>query len=151
MSDFELEATRVLAALRDYGGLIKHLGMTFEVEGEAIRFTMPIEQRHLGGPGVAHGGAVMAFMDTALGGYALVQAIRRGQATSTVEMKVNFLQPARLGATLTAEATLQSAGRSLLVVSGAAIDLATGTRVAFAVGTFNLYEADFAAALKSAP
>ncbi|MEL6178479.1 MAG: PaaI family thioesterase, partial [Myxococcota bacterium] len=88
---------------------------------------------------IAHGGAVMSLLDTALGARALMHAVSQKRATSTVEMKVNFLRPAPIGQTLVTTTTIQSAGRSLLVVSGSALDEATGKPIAFAVGTFNLY------------
>ena len=62
--------------------------------------------------------------------------------TSTVELKVNFLRPARLGSTLITEAKVQSAGRSLVVVSGYAMDAETGKKVGLGLGTFNVYEVD---------
>lgn len=129
-------------ALQSVGGLITGLAIEFEIDGDEVICRMPITHAHVGAPGVAHGGAVSAFLDTALGARALVHAASVGRATSTVELKVNFLRPARLGKTLVTSAVVQSAGRSLLVVSGKAVEADTGKGIAFAVGTFNLYKAD---------
>lgn len=128
--------------LREHGGLIATLQIEGRVEDGVVTGRMPIERSHTGAPGVAHGGALMALLDTTLGGAALVHAIQQGRATSTVELKVNFLRPAPEGQAVVARATLQSAGRSLLVVTGTAELEATGEPVAFAVGTFNLYALD---------
>ena len=65
-----------------------------------------------------------------------------GCTASTVELKTNFLRPVRVGQTLRVRPEVQSRGRSLLVLSGAAEDVHTGERVAFAVGTFNLFPLD---------
>ncbi len=130
---------QILYALENMGGLVPYLGIQIHLQEEAIRCEMKIEQHHCGAPGVSHGGAVMSLLDTALGAHALKEAIRRHQATSTVELKVNFLRPAKQGHTLVTSTTMQSAGKSLLVISGVAKDQETGEQVGFAVGTFNLY------------
>ncbi len=125
--------------LHEHGGLVSTLGIDGALEDEAITGRMAIERKHTGAPGVAHGGSVMALLDTTLGGVALMHALQSGQAISTVEMKVNFLRPALQGVTLIARAQLQSAGKSLLVVTGTAEVESTGEAVGFAIGTFNLF------------
>ena len=120
-------------------GLINQLGIELELDGEALRCAMVIDAQHCGAPGIAHGGAVATLLDTALGARAMQHSMARGRATSTVEIKVNFLRPARVGQTLITQTRIESAGRSLLVVSGSARDAETDEPVAFAVGTFNLY------------
>ncbi|EDM77719.1 thioesterase family protein [Plesiocystis pacifica SIR-1] len=132
--------TTVFENLRRMGGLLSTLGIDMErgPDGE-LRCRMAITQRHSGAPMTAHGGSLTTLLDSALGMRALSHAVPLGLSTSTVELKVNFLRPARVGQTLVTSTTVQSAGRSLLVISGAAEDADTGERVAFAVGTFNLY------------
>ncbi|MCO4745921.1 MAG: PaaI family thioesterase [Proteobacteria bacterium] len=125
--------------LREYGGLITALQIDGGLEEGVMTARMPIERMHTGAPGIAHGGSLMALLDSTLGGVALTHALANGRATSTVEMKVNFLRPAPEGETVVARAKLQSAGKSLLVVTGTAEIESTGEPVAFAVGTFNLY------------
>lgn len=129
----------VLKTLPEMGGLISQLGIELGTEKEQIVCRMQIQRRHTGAPGVAHGGALSALIDTALGAQALVHAVGLGKTTSTVELKVNFLRPAKEGQTLVTSSTVQHAGRSLLVVSGLAKDEATGEPVVFGLGTFNLY------------
>ena len=46
--------------------------------------------------GVLHGGAVMGLADHA-GGTAAFMNLRRGEATTTIESKTNFLRPVRTG------------------------------------------------------
>ena len=132
-------SNQTLAKLWASSGHIRALGLAYEVDEEALHVSMVVGPEHSGRPGIAHGGAVMSLMDTALGCRALVYARSQDKATSTVEMKVNFLKPAKEGVKLVVDTAIQSAGRSLLVVSGAARDAQSGERIAFAVGTFNLY------------
>ena len=137
--DERTQAQRIIDLLPQ-GGLIQGLGITFQLDDNGTPVaSMTIDDRHRGGPGVAHGGALSALMDSALGAHAFVMAASRGQATSTVELKTNFLRPVPLGRTLYTSTSVQSAGRSLLVLAGRAFDESTGKPVAFSVGTFNLY------------
>ena len=137
----DAEHVRAVAkALEEMGGFITGLGLAFEdfgPEGECYR--MSIGERHTGAPSVAHGGSVMALMDTALGLHALAIAATRGGATSTIEMKVNSLRPAPAGVELRTRTEVQVTGHSWVVVSGQAVDTEAGHRVAYAVGTFNIY------------
>ena len=122
-------------------GLIANLEITFDVDDDGvITCRMPIKRLHVGSPGRAHGGAIMTLLDTALGMHASRHAMEQGQATSTVEIKINYLRPVMQGRTLITETTTESVGRTLMVVSGRALDEASGESVAFAVGTFNLYQ-----------
>lgn len=138
----------IAEALETMGGLITLLGIKFDFADEEIRCTMEIGQAQMGAPGVSHGGAITTLLDTTLGARALAHAMSKGMSTSTVELKVNFLKPAKMGQTLIASTTIQSAGRSLLVISGKAVDAESQEAVAFAVGTFNLYKVNMQTRLK---
>lgn len=128
--------------LNGMGGLCETLGIQVTLEDDAPCCRMEIEDRHTGAPGVAHGGSITTLMDTALGAHALAQALGQQRMAATVEIKVNFLRPARVGDVLVTSTKLQAAGRSLLVVSGEAHVEGSDERVAFATGTFNLYNLD---------
>lgn len=121
-------------------GLVGVLGIELSFEEGHSRCRMTVDDRHGGAPGIAHGGAIATLLDTALGVEALRHALASGHGTSTVEMKVNFVRRATLGSRLWTESRIDHAGRSLLVVSGRAIDEAKGETVALAMGTFNLFE-----------
>ncbi|MFI4975159.1 MAG: PaaI family thioesterase [Caulobacterales bacterium] len=60
--------------------------------------------------GILHGGAYMAFADT-LGAIGGGLNLRPGTGTTTLESKTNFLGSARLGETITGEATPLHLGR----------------------------------------
>lgn len=147
MARTPLSIEEITAALSRVGGLAPRLGIVFERHHGRMRCRMPIDERHVGAPDVAHGGAVMTLLDMALGVDALERAAARGKATSTVELKVNFLRPAKVGTVLVTETTIEYEGKSLLVVSGRARELDSGRAVALAVGTFNFYAGDMAARL----
>jgi 1,4-dihydroxy-2-naphthoyl-CoA hydrolase len=59
---------------------------------------------------ILHGGAYMAFADT-LGAIGAVLNLREGTRTTTLESKTNFLGSARVGDTITGEATPLHVGR----------------------------------------
>ncbi len=60
--------------------------------------------------GILHGGAYMAFAD-ALGAIGAVMNLAEGTRTTTLESKTNFLGAARVGQTVTGEATPLHVGR----------------------------------------
>ena len=81
-----------------------------------------------------------------LGAAALTQAFTVGDLVSTVEFKINYLRPVLLGDELRAEAQVEHAGKSIVVVSGTIYraDAATAAppqAVAQGLGTFNRYPA----------
>jgi uncharacterized protein (TIGR00369 family) len=137
----------VMTALFSMGGLTNNLGFEWSLDhDEQVLFRVDLKPEHQGGPGVAHGGVISALLDTALGARTLTHVLPRGCATSTVELKVNYLRPAPIGETLVTSTEVQNAGRSLLVVTGDARIASSGKRVAFAVGTFNIYPSEAIAA-----
>lgn len=60
--------------------------------------------------GIMQGGFVAAFADSAMGAASVSFAKDRKVFSANVEMKVSFLKPARIGATLTATARVISGG-----------------------------------------
>jgi len=91
-------------------------------------------------------------MDCVLGLSALSMALTEGNLTSTVEFKLNFIRPARLGDKLVGTGLIDYKGKSLIIASGD-IKLATGELIAKGLGTFNTYplekKGEFYAALNS--
>lgn len=121
-------------------GLIGALGIDLRLEDGRPVARMTVDERNTGAPGIAHGGALMSLLDTALGAEAMAHSLQHGCGTSTVELKVNFVRRAKAGRRFRTESRIDHAGRSLLVVSGKAIDEQSGETVALALGTFNLFE-----------
>ncbi len=74
---------------------------------------MPINPGHLQQAGRVQGGIVVALADYAL--FRAVKALLKpGEATTTIEIKINFLAPAEKGE-LTATAKIISPGRRVMV------------------------------------
>jgi uncharacterized protein (TIGR00369 family) len=91
------------------------LGMRFlEVTPERVRASLRVEERLCTVPGVLHGGALMAFADT-LGAVATAQNLEKGDSTTTIESKTNFLAAGRSGTTIEGECTPLHRGRRTMV------------------------------------
>lgn len=114
-------------------------GMTFEIihPGQII-YRMTVTEQHLSIPNVAHGAAIAGMMDCVLGLAALSDTVSRGNLTSTVEFKINFVRPAKLGEELIGTGKVVHTGKSLVISSGE-IKTSTGELVAMGQGTFNTY------------
>lgn len=108
-------------------------------------YRMVVRAEHLSSPGTAHGGVLAGLMDAVLGAAALTLAFTEGDLVSTVEFKINYLQPVHLGDELRAAAQVDHTGKSLLVSSGVIYRRVPGapteTAVAQGLGTFNRYPA----------
>ena len=65
-------------------------------------------------PAVLHGGALMALADT-LGACATILNLSGGATTTTIESKTNFLAPAPVGSTVTAECIALHRGKRTMV------------------------------------
>ncbi|HLW70711.1 MAG TPA: PaaI family thioesterase [Candidatus Binataceae bacterium] len=65
-------------------------------------------------PAVLHGGALMALADM-LGACATVLNLTGGAGTTTIESKTNFLAPAPVGTTVTAECVAIHRGKRTMV------------------------------------
>jgi len=125
-------------------GQANAMTLSVAAPGQA-EYRMVIKPEHLSSPGTAHGGVLAGLMDAVLGAAALTLAFTTGELVSTVEFKINFLHPVRLGDELRATAQVDHAGKSLVVCSGTIYCQAAGkpgdTAVAQGLGTFNRYPA----------
>lgn len=101
-------------------------------EGRAC-LTMLVDEKLLQIYGVGHGGAVASLADSAMG-VALISASREDEAAITIELKVNFVAPARKGL-LTADAILFQRGKT---IAGGEVEVrdAEGRLIAKAMGTY---------------
>lgn len=69
-----------------------NLGLSYVIEGERVRGTMHLDDRHEGAPGFVHGGVLSAALDDTIGTLLLV--LRRPAVTARLE--VDFRKPAFL-------------------------------------------------------
>lgn len=81
---------------------------------ERVTAQMTVRPEMCTTPAVLHGGALMAFADS-LGAFTTMLNLRDGQGTTTIESKTNFLAPALVGTTVTAECTAIHRGRRTMV------------------------------------
>lgn len=112
--------------------------MNFEVHSPgSITYKMVIQEKHLSSPNIAHGASIAGFMDAVLGLSALSEAITTNNLTSTVEFKINYIKPVKLGEELVGTGKVVHKGRSLIISSGEI--RVNGELVAMGQGTFNTY------------
>jgi len=99
---------------------------------------LPVRPEHVGDPRrpALHGGVLSALIDTA-GGMAAWSALGPGESVSTVDLRVDFLEPAGLGGPLRAEAELVRKGNRVCHVRVACTQ--DGVLVAEGRGVYNIH------------
>jgi uncharacterized protein (TIGR00369 family) len=100
---------------------------------------LPVREEHLGDvrrPAL-HGGVVSALIDTA-GGIAAWSALAQGEAVSTVDLMVDFLEPGRVAGPLRAEAELIRKGNRVCHVRVRVTQ--DGVLVAEGRGVYNIHK-----------
>ncbi len=114
--------------------------MDFEIHSPgSITYRMKIQDKHLSSPNTAHGAAIAGFMDCVLGLSALSEAITKNNLTSTVEFKINYTRPVKLGEELVGSGKVVHVGKSLIISSGEIRIAGSQELVAMGQGTFNTY------------
>ncbi len=129
---------------RQYNVFGRELDMEFNIlsPGE-IEYFLEISSKHLSTPKAAHGGVIAALMDGMLGVAALSAVYLQNKVVSTVEFKINYLNPALLGDRLRGFAKVEQQGKRILVSSGEIkVSNRNNLLVAKALGTFNAYPAE---------
>jgi acyl-CoA thioesterase len=107
-----------------------------EDHNDGVTIEMPIRADLLNLNGVVHGGATASLVDAALG----IAITRKweGRLTSTVEMKLNYLRPAREGK-LIARSRFVKQGKTIVVGTVDVVD-DSGAGIAFGLLTYMLTE-----------
>jgi uncharacterized protein (TIGR00369 family) len=117
----------------------RHLGIRGESaeKGKGV-LILPVRPDFVGDPRrpALHGGVISALIDTA-GGVAAWSALEEGESVSTVDLTVDFLEPARLGGELRASAELLRKGNRVCHVRMRVTQ--DGTLVAEGRGVYNIH------------
>jgi uncharacterized protein (TIGR00369 family) len=106
------EKTDVLRLMEEHSAFNRLLGIRGESQEPGhVRMKLPVREDFVGDPGrpALHGGVVSSLVDTA-GGASAWSALGPGESVSTVDLRVDFLEPAALGGPLIADALLLRKG-----------------------------------------
>lgn len=103
------DVLQIMEELSPFNRLLGIKGEKLEPGRAVLR--LPVKPEFVGDPrrGALHGGVVSALIDTA-GGAAAWSALAKGESVSTVDLSVDFLEPASLDAPLVAVAELVRKG-----------------------------------------
>ena len=112
------EAGAVLRLMEEHAPFNRLLGIRGErlEKGRAI-VLLPVRPEFVGDPRrpALHGGVLSSLIDTA-GGAAAWTTLAAGESVSTLDLRVDFLEPGRLAGPLRAEAVLRRKGRRVCQV-----------------------------------
>lgn len=113
-----------------------------EIKAGHARTSLVIEEKHISPSGATHGGVLSTFVDFSMGA-ALFKALKKGERCSTIEFKINYLSPVKLGETIFADAKIKYQGRSHAVMECHVFRAKEEDKkdIALAVGTYNIYAA----------
>jgi uncharacterized protein (TIGR00369 family) len=129
-------------------GEVNGMKLTIEEPGR-IMYEMKIEDMHLATPNTAHGGAVAGMMDGVIGVAALSVSAFENKLVSTVEFKINFLNPVYKGDILRGYGKVEQKGKRIIIASGEIFCInRDNVIIAKAIGTLNAYPFEKAGFLK---
>lgn len=121
-------ARQVLKVMEELSPFSRLLGLKGEsVEPGRVVMLLPVREDFVGDPQrpALHGGVISSLIDTA-GGAAAWSVLEEGESVSTVDLRVDYLEPASLEAPLRAEAELMRRGNRVCHVR---VSVTQGTRL----------------------
>ncbi len=118
----------------DDSPFLKHVGVEMDLsENGTGRVSLAVQPHHLQAAGQVHGGLIAVLADTAMF-RAVRSLLSRGQRTTTIELKVNFLENTNSGL-VTATARIIS-NENRLMVGEIEVTTEDGRLIAQGQGTF---------------
>ena len=118
----------------DDSPFLKHVGVEMDLsENGTGRVSLAVQPHHLQAAGQVHGGLIAVLADTAMF-RAVRSLLKRGQRTTTIELKVNFLENTNSGL-VTATARIIS-NENRLMVGEIEVTTEDGRLIAQGQGTF---------------
>ncbi len=133
------KAQDILRVMEDFSPFNKLLGIKGEwVEPGRAVMILPVREDFVGDPRrpALHGGVISALIDT-VGGAAAWSALPQGDSVSTVDLTVDYLEPAGLGGPLRGEAELIRKGNRVCHVRISITQ--NGVLVAEGRGVYNIH------------
>jgi uncharacterized protein (TIGR00369 family) len=131
----------IIQKYREYNlfGAFIEMDFAFDQNGD-LSYIMPISEKHLATPVTAHGGAIAAMMDGLMGVKGLSLVAHEMKVLSTVEFKISYFMPVRLGDILQGKAYVLKQGKKIIFLEGEIFNQ-NNELVAKGSGTFNTYDA----------
>ncbi|MFN8370592.1 MAG: PaaI family thioesterase [Bacteriovoracaceae bacterium] len=104
-----------------------------------IIYKLKVLPIHVSFSNLCHGGILAGLMDSTLGLAALTAAFPDGRFCSTVEFKINYLNPAYLEDELEGIGNIDFKGKRLIVTTASIENITQKNLTAKGLGTFNTY------------
>lgn len=121
----------------DDSPFLRHVGVEMDLSEDGTgRVSLTVRPHHLQAAGQVHGGLIAILVDTAMF-RAVRSLLKRGQRTTTIELKVNFLENTNSG-TLTSTARIISY-ENRLMVGEIEVSAEDGRLIAQGQGTFLVF------------
>ncbi len=119
----------------------KQIGMKLNVITPGkVEYRLKIKEEHLSNPMAAHGGVIAAMMDGILGVACLSLSVESARLTSTVEFKLNYFTPIKLGDQLIGVGEVVFEGNKLMSSEGTIYCENRDMQIVCkGLGTFNSY------------
>ncbi|MEL6600246.1 MAG: PaaI family thioesterase [Pseudomonadota bacterium] len=116
------------------------LGMEVVEVGDGMALmAVPYADKLVGDPhtGVVHGGVLTALLDACSGTAVMLHPKAQG-GTATIDLRIDYMRPAKPGEKIFARATCFRITRNVAFVRGTAFDVSEEEPVAISTGTFTV-------------